>query len=1263
MLDPARNDAAARAFQGLTAEEIRAGVARIRDITPEQIDALIDRAQLPAKEALDLRFALKARREYLIERYLDAGHGDAGPVDATDSSGAQYAALGADERRIFDAEVASRLNADHDIEHIHEVLRHALVAEPLAGRGLTVADAAALVDAAQARLYGFGNAHDFQRRITHWLGTPEGQIADRAWDGYDPRDAPPEPSPATVRQLVASLRGIDRYDGSVDHDAWSRRLYDGVMGAIRERAGVAAEHPIHPLDVARMLDVARADGGPNDHHFERQLVEFVATPEGRAHAAGHAALDAELADPRPLPESSARFPETTTVEDMDRVHADQGGDWPTESRAAYRTYLDGNYQRINGWQRDRLPRYADQAPVCEAMDRGMRASSEHLLLRRGVSLDALGVSSPAELPGLLGRELADPGFMPTSAAERAGFQAERFQLELEVPAGTRLAWLGRLSPRPEQAEVLLAPDTRIVGMRLERRYFQGEVQYVLRARVVGQGEARGEHPDVSPGPDPAPASGRPAGPTDLAAVGDGAGERPVPDAGPAIEPGAPGADRDRAAGWRDEAVDQQRIAAEERLAEAWHRVRVVDHQRRIASAEAERARAVEEQRDAAERLGRFERDLDGWTREADDASGQRDRSATEHAAASAAHRDAQARLAGHEQRLASHLDQLRQHADRPEGDWARYADAYHQSRADSEHAAAEAVRAEVAEFERQRGQHAAAQQHAEQRYERSQQAIAELRRRSAAERELLADLDARRVAAEQEQRAARDDAARTEQEARSAAITAGAAEERAWELSAQADEAEGGYPDRAEQHLDLLRRELSRQQEQAASARRGAVLSAGSAADELSARLAGHERQVELLTTAIDEYGLAATLQRSVRPTEADAADSTAAHRVRGARDALSAQADELAREAGRAAEEAVSGRAAAETLRRSGVPHPDRVVDLLRDAGRAEERAATLRAQTAELTRRAERVTALLESFTDRWQQHGWARDAEFAAAQVRGWADWHDFRARQAEALAADLAAGGEGLPARSAEVLAVAASRAELAGQQVDRLNSLGGGINGTYRAMQGDRVIGAFKPADAEVFAVEGQVIRHGIPAVPGQLAGREVAASDFAELLGSTLVPPTVPMVHQGRPGSLQRWVADSMPSRPVDDYPLAEQQEIAVIDFVLGNTDRNQGNFLTVDDSVVAIDHGLVLSESARDQLQSPFVEAQLRTRLNADLMTRLRRIDAGDLRERLESRGIGVAAVDAAIARLREVQANGMIVFAERDEAVESGETPRLGR
>jgi hypothetical protein len=221
----------------------------------------------------------------------------------------------------------------------------------------------------------------------------------------------------------------------------------------------------------------------------------------------------------------------------------------------------------------------------------------------------------------------------------------------------------------------------------------------------------------------------------------------------------------------------------------------------------------------------------------------------------------------------------------------------------------------------------------------------------------------------------------------------------------------------------------------------------------------------------------------------------------------------------------------------------------------------------------------------------------------------------------------------------------------------------GINGTYRAFHDDRVVGAFKPAEAEVFVKDGQVIRPGIPQLPGQLAAREVSASDFAELLGSTLVPPTVPVEIQGMTGSIQRWVDDAQAHRPVEEYPWREQQEVAVIDYVLGNTDRNQFNFLTRGTSVVAIDHGLVLSESAQDRIMSPFVEAHLRTRLNADLLARLRQVEPDELRARLESRSIGAAAIDAAVARLREIQENGMIVFAERDEVEASVETARLGR
>ncbi|WP_212804787.1 ADP-ribosyltransferase [Actinocatenispora sera] len=1246
MLDPDRNDSAARAFRDVTAEEIRDGVARIRDITPEQIDELVDRAQLPEKEAQDLRVALRARREYLIDRYLDDAAVEQ-PAPAG-SAEAMYESFDPAEREAFDAEVASRLSADAHIEHIHEVLRHALAAGPLAGRELTVADAAALVDVAQTRLYDFGNTHEFENRITGWLATREGQIAEVAWDGYDPRDVPAQPSPVAVRQLLDTLKGVEPYSEAIDHAAWSRRLYDQVMVAIRQRAGAAADYPVRPLDVVRMLDVARADGGVDDHHFEQQLVRFLTTPEGAAHAAGHAALDAELAQPRPLPDSSARFPDGTDATDMDRVHAAQGGDWPTEARTAYDTYLDGNYFGINGWQRQHLPQFAEYAPVCEAMDQGMRESAEDLLLRRGMSLGALGITSPAELAGLLGREIADPGFMPTSAAERAGFQAEKIQLELEVPAGTRLAWLGRISPRPEQAEVLLAPGTRIVGLRLEVRHFQGEVQYVLRARVVGQGEVGGTHSEPAPRPEPTPNEPRPVPDGGRAPAEPSApAEPPVPAEAPArtpVEGAEPGPDRGRIASWRDEAVDQQAIAAEERSAATWHRIRLADHQRRLASVDAELARARSEQHAVSDRLAQTDRNLREWAQENSVAAEQHRRSSAAATAAAGAREEAQQRLTEHERRLAFHAEQLRRHPDQPEDDAGRYSAEYHRSQAEIERAAAQAARAEVSEFDRT----LAEQQQAEQRLARSRQAVAELQRWSAADRQVLLDLDARRAAAEQAYHAAAEDAGRTEQEALSAEAAADAAERRAQELSARAQEREDQYPDRLDRHADLLRRDLSQLVGESSSVRVFTGLDAERSAEHADR----HERRVELLTAAIEHYELAAALQRTV--SGSDGATGTTVRRVRADLAAVRARVEELGREAGRADQEAASRIAAAQVLNRQGTAGPERVTEELNAAGQAEERAAVLRADADRLNRRADRLTALMESFADRWQHHSWARDAEFEAEQVRGWADWHDFQARRFEQLAADLAAGGDGMPARSPEVAAVAAARAELAGQPVDRLEGLAAGmksgVNGTYRAFQHDRVVGAFKPAEAEVFVKDGQVIRAGIPQVPGQLAAREVGASDFAELLGSTLVPPTVPVEIRGMQGSLQRWVEEAQAHRPVEEYPWREQQEVAVIDYVLGNTDRNQFNFLTRDGSVVAIDHGLVLSESARDQILSPFVEAQLRTRLNADLLARVRGIDPDELRARLESRGIGTAAIDAGLARLREVQENGMIVFAERD-------------
>ncbi|WP_433603065.1 hypothetical protein ACQPXH_15720 [Nocardia sp. CA-135953] len=184
--------------------------------------------------------------------------------------------------------------------------------------------------------------------------------------------------------------------------------------------------------------------------------------------------------------------------------------------------------------------------------------------------------------------------------------------------------------------------------------------------------------------------------------------------------------------------------------------------------------------------------------------------------------------------------------------------------------------------------------------------------------------------------------------------------------------------------------------------------------------------------------------------------------------------------------------------------------------------------------------------------------------------------------------------------------------------------------------GSEAIG--KPLSGENFS-----IRVGIS---GTLASRESAAYRVSETLGFDRVPPTVVRnTPQGR-GSVQRWITAAK-SLDHDQYPRVQQEEMAVLDYVIGNTDRHKGNYLTdVNGSIIAIDHGYSFPEfpDRRFGIRSDFAERNVRVPLSPEIMNKVRAVDVRHFRIMLEDVGLSDIAIDGAIARLEEIRRRGMI-------------------
>lgn len=97
--------------------------------------------------------------------------------------------------------------------------------------------------------------------------------------------------------------------------------------------------------------------------------------------------------------------------------------------------------------------------------------------------------------------------------------------------------------------------------------------------------------------------------------------------------------------------------------------------------------------------------------------------------------------------------------------------------------------------------------------------------------------------------------------------------------------------------------------------------------------------------------------------------------------------------------------------------------------------------------------------------------------------------------------------------------------------------------------------------------------------------RERAAYLIDRFLGFSFVPPTVIRNIEGEVGSFQEFVTDAKPKALVDEKRIDENdlKKMNVFDLIIGNTDRNDGNWLIHNKTgkIAAIDHGYSLSEEA----------------------------------------------------------------------------------
>lgn len=168
---------------------------------------------------------------------------------------------------------------------------------------------------------------------------------------------------------------------------------------------------------------------------------------------------------------------------------------------------------------------------------------------------------------------------------------------------------------------------------------------------------------------------------------------------------------------------------------------------------------------------------------------------------------------------------------------------------------------------------------------------------------------------------------------------------------------------------------------------------------------------------------------------------------------------------------------------------------------------------------------------------------------------------------------------------------------------------------------DHTEGVFKPQDGEPHIFDngkdiGTLTNH---TPRGHL--REWLAGFVAKAVGAErVVPPTVIRAVEGRVGSVQQWVKGDVVVAHLDwaqKIQPADMEAIALMDYLLNNTDRHTSNFL-VDDTgrAFAIDHGAILSLKKGDDTVRSFPLRAVKGRpLSPEMSARMQSMMSSDAR------------------------------------------------
>jgi hypothetical protein len=188
--------------------------------------------------------------------------------------------------------------------------------------------------------------------------------------------------------------------------------------------------------------------------------------------------------------------------------------------------------------------------------------------------------------------------------------------------------------------------------------------------------------------------------------------------------------------------------------------------------------------------------------------------------------------------------------------------------------------------------------------------------------------------------------------------------------------------------------------------------------------------------------------------------------------------------------------------------------------------------------------------------------------------------------------------------------------------------------------GDGAVGFLKPQFGETPGVRYDVR-------VGSQWQREVATYDLDQALGLESTPRTRAVLDRR---NLYASFQDEVPfeSKPVSEYPPDRVERMAVLDYVIANSDRHSANYRTDAEGLPrAIDNGYSFPAGDSDPIRSDFVAAVIDKPLHDDLVAHLRTVDDASVLAALDRSWIEPEAQAGVLARLDEIRTFGRITGA----------------